>query len=329
MKISTEDGHNLVSSALQKIGYTPESTKIIADHLIDSELRGYGVAGLARALSIADRLAGKPPAQTTKTTRSAPATAQIDGQDTLGYLVAYEATQVAIAKAKSNGVSAVGASGTWYTGMLSYYAEMAAKEDLVAIIASNCTAWVAPEGGYRPIFGTNPWCVGFPTGDGQPPVIYDIGTSKILHADVLLANRLGRELPPDSVFDKDGNDTVSPQDALSGALKVWGGHRGSGLAITVQLLGVMAGSAAFPPDLAGFGYMIVMVDPAQFRPIEEFKAEVDAFSKAMREGPALDKGKKLRMPFERSFGIREEGRNRGEFEVEDGVVERLKKLIDG
>ena len=136
---------------------------------------------------------------------------------------------MAIEKAKQVGVSVVGVNGTWYTGMLSYYAEMAAKEDLTAVIASNCTAWVAPEGGHKPMFGTNPFCVGFPS--GGTPIIYDIGTSKIIHADILLAKRLGRDLPPGSAFNSEGEPTLNPQEALEGAMTVWGGFRGSGLAI--------------------------------------------------------------------------------------------------
>lgn len=327
MKISVPDATKLIEDGLSKLGYTADSVAKITHHLIDSELRGYGVAGLARVLSIADRLATRSLVQTTKITREAPATAQIDGQDTLGYLVGLEATELAIRKAKTNGVAAVGANGTWYTGMLSYYAEMAAKENLVAVIASNCTAWVAPEGGYKPAFGTNPYCVGFPSGD--VPIIYDIGTSKIIHADIMLARRLGRELPPGCAYDKDGNETVSPQEALEGAMAVWGGHRGSGLAITVQLLGVMAGSAAFPPDLEDFGFMIIVVDPAMFRPLEKFKAEVDAFARKLRDDPPLPGGRPLRVPFERSNGIREQSRNEGVLEVEERVVERLKALING
>ena len=327
MKIKVSDAEDLARQALTKLGYGSSEVSKIVHHLIDSELRGYGVAGLARILSIADRLKGRPPQQTTKVTREAPATAQLDGQDSLGYLVAHEATRLAIEKAKKNGVSAVGANGTWYTGMLSYYAEMAAAEDLVAVISSNCTAWVAPEGGYKPMFGTNPYCVGFPS--GGVPIIYDIGTSKIIHADIMLARRLGRDLPPGSAYNADGEPTVNPHEALQGAMAVWGGHRGSGLAIAVQLLGVMAGSAAFPPDLEDFGYMIILVDPAMFRPIEEFKKEVDEFSAKMRSNPPLPGGSPLRMPFERSNGIREKTKQAGEFEVEEGVVERLKTLIGG
>lgn len=325
MKIKLVEAEQLARRALTKLGYGPDETTKIAHHLIDSELRGYGVAGLARILSIADRLAGKPPQQTVKVTRDAPATAQIDGQDSLGYLVGHEATRIAIEKAKTTGIAAVGANGTWYTGMLSYYAEMAAAEDLVAVIHSNCTAWVAPEGGYRPMFGTNPYCVGFPSSD--VPIIYDIGTSKIIHADIVLAKRLGRELPPDSAFDSKGEVTVDPQEALQGAMAVWGGHRGSGLAIVVQLMGVMAGSPALPPNLEDFGFMIIVVNPAMFRPLEEFKREIDDFSAKMRSSPPLPGGSQLRMPFERSNGLREKNRQSGEIDVEEGVLERLKTLV--
>ena len=165
-----EEAERLAQSSLCKLGYTDDQSKKISHHLIDSELRGFGIAGLARILSIADRLAGSKPATTTKITRDAPATAQIDGQDTLGYLVGYEATELAIKKCKEVGVAVVGANGTYYTGMLSYYAEMAAAENLVTVISSHCTPWVAPEGTFKPLLGTNPFAIGIPS--AGTPIIY-------------------------------------------------------------------------------------------------------------------------------------------------------------
>lgn len=326
MKIKIQDAEKLVTDGLKKIGYSGEDTAIITDHIIDAELRGYGVAGLARILSIRDRLGGRAPQSQIDTTKEAGATAQLDGNDALGYLVAYKATRVAIEKAKAVGVAVVGASNTWYTGMLSYYAEMAAAEDLVTVIASNANAFVAPEGGARPMLGTNPFAAGFPSGTGVP-IIYDIGTSKIIHADVMLARRLGRDLPEGSAINAKGEFTVSPHEAFEGALAIWGGHKGTGLSIVVQLLGVMAGSPASITDLKEFGFCIIAINPAMFRPIEEFKNEVDEFSEKMRACPPAPGKPALRMPFQRSNEKRDACRKAGEFEVEDGVVERLKALI--
>ena len=325
MKVSLDEADKISRDALQKLGYNIKDAATITHHLIDSELRGYGVAGLARILSIADRQAGRPVQSQTKTTREAPATAQIDGEDTIGYLVAHQATTIAIEKAKKVGVAVVGANNTWYTGMLSYYAEMAASEDLVSLIASNCTAWVAPEGGYKPMFGTNPFCVGFPS--SNTPVIYDIGTSKIIHADIMLARRTGKDLPPDSAFNSAGEQTTSPHEALEGAMAVWGGPRGSGLAIAVQLLGVVAGSPAFPPNLEDFGFLVMLINPAMFRPLDEYKKEIDEYASKMRESPPLPGKPALRMPFERSNATRVRNREAGEIEVEDVVVDKLEALI--
>ena len=208
--------------------------------------------------------------------------------------------------------------------MLSYYAEMAAENDLVCIIASNCTAWVAPEGGYEPMFGTNPFCVGFPSSD--TPVIWDIGTSRIIHAQAKLAQRLGEKLPPDVAFNNKGEPTTNPAEALAGALAVWGGHKGTGLAIAVQLLGVLAGSPAMPPELEDFGYLIIAVNPAAFRPIEEFKREIDSYAKTMRESTPRPGQPPLRMPFERSNEQRKKNVASGDIDVPQEVVDRLKAL---
>ncbi|MCJ1299331.1 hypothetical protein MMC08_002123 [Hypocenomyce scalaris] len=324
LQLPLDEADDLALKSLRKLGYDGDQAETIRHHLIDSELRGFGIAGLARILSIADRLAGSQPATTTKLTREAPAAAQIDGQDTLGYLVGYEATQLAIKKCREVGVSVVGANGTYFTGMLSYYAEMAAAEDLVTVIASNSTPWVAPEGTYTPLLGTNPFCVGIPS--NGTPIIYDIGTSKIIHAQVMLAQRLGQELPPDTAFNSEGLMTTDPHAALSGALAVWGGAKGSGLALAVQLLGVVAGSPALPANLEDFGFLIMVVNPAMFRPMDEFKQEVAKMVDAMHAAPSVT-GSPLRVPFERSDKMRAERRASGYIEVKAGVVERLQALI--
>ena len=207
---------------------------------------------------------------------------------------------------------------------------MAAAEDLVTVIASNCTPWVAPEGTTQPLLGTNPFCIGIPATD--TPIIYDIGTSKIIHAQVVLARRLGQTLPEDVLYDANGKSITDPNEAfngpggaLSAALAVWGGAKGSGLALAVQLLGVLAGSPALPPSLENFGFLIMVVNPAMFRPMEEFKEEVDKMKEAYHAAPSLT-GAPMRVPFERSDKVRAENRSRGAIEVYAEVVERLKAL---
>src|SRR5580698_4000288 len=270
------------------LDHNDEDARLIADHLIDCELRGLAYGGLARAISIAERFERTGDCRRPMSIlHETPVSARLDGGDHIGYVVAHRATNLVIEKAEAAGIAVVGASDTWYTGMISYYAEMAAARGLVSMIASNASPWVAPHGATEGRLGTNPICFGFPSADD--PVIYDIGTSAIIHAEVTLARRLGRQLPGDVAFDRDGLPTIDPTAALAGAFAAWGGHKGSGLAIAVQLLGILAGSPPIPPELAGFGYLIVAMRPDLMGSAEGFRENVSMFANAVRSArPVAD-----------------------------------------
>ena len=221
----------------------------------------------------------------------------------------------------------MGASDTWYTGMLSYYAEMAAARGLVSMIASNASPWVAPHGATEGRLGTNPICFGFPSADD--PIILDIGTSAIIHAEVTLARRLGNDLPANVAFGCDGLPTRDPIAALAGAFAAWGGHKGSGLAIVVQLLGVLAGSPPIPPELAGFGYLIIVMRPDLMGPAETFRENVSAFANAVRSARPVAEGSPVRMPFDRSRRDRARRLAENVIEVSDVLMEQLTLIASG
>jgi len=299
MRLTIRDAHELATRVMAALGHNAADARFIADHLIDCELRGLRYGGLARAISIAERIGREGDRRRPiNILHQTPVSARIDGGDHIGYVVAHRATSLAIEKAEAAGIAVVGASNTWYTGMLSYYAEMAAARGLVSMIASNASPWVAPHGATEGRLGTNPICFGFPSAD--EPVILDIGTSAIIHAEVTLARRLGNELPDNVAFDRDGLPTRDPVAALAGAFATWGGHKGSGLGIVVQLLGILAGSPPIPPELAAFGYLIVAMRPDLMGPAEAFRENVSAFAKAVRSARPVTGGSAVRMPFDRS-----------------------------
>jgi LDH2 family malate/lactate/ureidoglycolate dehydrogenase len=290
---------------MRAIGHTAEEGRLIADHLIDCELRGLSYGGLPRALSIVERISKssrrrEPIRIEDKTAVSA----LVHGGDNVGYLVAYKAMELAIQRAKMHGVAIIGANSTWYTGMLSYYAERIAGHDLVSMIASNASPWVAPFGGTEGRFGTNPICYGFPTSHGDP-IIWDIGTSMVMHAEVLLAQRLGKDLPEGVAFGTDGRPTRDPSATLDGgAIRAWGGAKGSGLAIVVQLLGAMCASPSIPQGMNDFGCLFVVMSPGLLMPVEAFKASVAEYAEAVRSTRPIHGGPPVRMPFDRSAAER-------------------------
>lgn len=323
MQISIADARTLVERAMAAMGHSAEDSRIITDHLIDCELRGVQFGGLPRALSIIERIQGRPDRrQPLKVTHETPVSAFVDGGDQVGYLVAHKAATLAIDKAKSTGIGIVGANDTWYTGMFSYYMEMAAKADLVSMAIGNASPRVAPFGSTEGRFGTNPIAFGFPTRDD--PVIWDIGTSAIMAGEVALALRMGTQLPEGTAFGPDGKPTRDPKAAGEGAYASWGGHKGSGLAICVQMLGMMCNTLPFPPLVEGCGFLFLAMSPGLFMPVEKYKENASAYAKAVREAKPAQPGKPVRMPFDRSAAERRRRLEAGTIEVAESVYERLR-----
>ena len=327
MRLTVREAHCLAADVMTVLGYSAADAGLIADHLIDCELRGISYGGLARAISIAERIerhgAGRGQIYRVQET---PVSARLDGGDHIGYVVAHRATNIAIEKAEAAGIAVVGANNTWYTGMLSYYAEMAAARGLVSMIASNASPWVAPHGATEGRLGTNPICFGFPSSDD--PIVFDIGTSAIIHAEVILASRLGNELPEGVAFDPVGRPSRDPLSALAGAFATWGGHKGSGLAIVVQLLGILAGSPPIPPELAGFGFLIVAMRPDLMGPAETFHKSASVFANSVRSARPVAGGPPVRMPFDRSRQEREKRLIEDAIEVPDLFYNQLMRIAE-
>jgi LDH2 family malate/lactate/ureidoglycolate dehydrogenase len=185
------------------------------------------------------------------------------------------------------------------------------------MIASNAMPRVAPYGGVERRMGTNPICFGFPS--AQDPVVWDIGTSGVGHAQVMLARRLGRPLPSGAAFDPAGRPTTDPAEAMAGAFAAWGGPRGSGLGIVVQLLGMLAGTPIMPGELRDFGFVIVTVRPDLLTPLADYKAAVAEYADVIRSTRPVEGGAPLRMPFDRSRAERAERLSAGVIDVPDPI----------
>jgi LDH2 family malate/lactate/ureidoglycolate dehydrogenase len=323
MWLRIDEARQLATDSMVAHGHTVAEAEIIADHLIDCELRGLGYGGLARALSVVEHLRSmRVPRNPITTLRESGCSAHLDGGHQVGYLVASKATELAITKARRNGMAAVGASRTWYTGMFSYYLERVTRAGFVGMIAGSGTQLVAPHGGTEARFCTNPIAFGFPS--AGVPVIWDIGTSAITFAEVVLSGRLGKPLPVGTAFDAQGQPTTDPAAALQGALSVWGGHRGSGLALSIQLLGMLAGQVNSTTPLEDCGFFILVLDPALFGEPGEFAQRVDDFAATLRATRPLDPQQPVRVPFERSEAERRQRLAAGRIEVSDMVVAALR-----
>lgn len=326
MRFTVDEARKLVEASMGAAGHTLEEAVIIADHLIDCELRGLAYGGLSRAISIVDRIhRTDSPRRPITVLQETTSTACLDGGDNVGYLVGARCTDLALEKASQTGVGMIGASKTWFTGMYSYYLERIVAKGLVGMIAGSGTQLVAPHGGTQGRYGTNPMAFGFPS--TTTPVIWDIGTSNVMIGEVALKARLGEQLPAGQAFDAEGRPTRDPTAALGGAFAVWGGHKGSGLAMMIQLLAMMTGQVIAPGPQRDSGLFILAVNPSLFGAGEEFAARVAEYAQSIRDTRPLDPARPVRVPFDRSITERNQRLAMDAIDVPEKVVQTLRDII--
>ncbi|HTE15047.1 MAG TPA: Ldh family oxidoreductase [Burkholderiales bacterium] len=326
MQLTIADATDLAMRALTRAGMTAENANITAEHLVDAALCGHEFSSLPRVIALAEEIRKKPPAGETRVIRENHCSALIDGGDNVAYVVSMHAIDKAVEIARKNGVAVVCANNTWFSGRLAYYVERAAQQGFIAMHTTNTTARVAPHGGVDRLMGTNPFAIAFPSDDD--PLIIDIGTSQTTWGDVVLARTKGKPLPEGVAVSPSGRPTTDPDEALEGAILPWGGARGSGLALAVQLLGILAGSELVIDDVSNYGLFFMVIDPKLFMPSDQFPARVSAFRQIVASTrPAADSSS-VRVPGDRSQQKRRENLAKGVINLDEKVYVRLHELAE-
>ena len=205
-----------------------------------------------------------------------------------------QAVRIGIEKCKAIGLAAVALRNAGHIGRVGDWAEMAAAEGLVSIHFVNAagSVLVAPYGGVERRLSTAPYCVGIPR-QGQAPIVLDFATSIVAEGKVLVASRGGKKLPKGALIDLDG--TLSEDPAVlygphsadgprdhsqgKGAIRAFGEHKGSGLALICELLGgALTGTGATGPNRRfANGMFAVYVDPKVVDPANFFDGEISRY----------------------------------------------------
>lgn len=178
-----------------------------------------------------------------------------------------------IEKTKAIGIASLAINHCFHFSALWPEVEALAEQGLAAIAMTPSHSWVAPAGGVKPIFGTNPFAFAWPR-PGAHPFVFDFATSAVARGEIELHRRSGSKIPLDWAIDASGQPTDDPTAALNGAMRTFGGHKGSALSAMIELLaGPLIGdflsseSQAFdqhPGTAPCHGEFIMAFDPAMF-----------------------------------------------------------------
>ena len=233
----------LISKILLKYKLNKEDAEICTKALINAELVGAPSHGVSRLKMYCERIDKKVinPKPKIKIKRVSNSVSFIDADNSIGFVAADKGIKETIKIAKKTGIALVGIKNSGHYGLSGYYIEQAVKKNLLAFAFTNAPPAIAPHGGKKTIFGTNPICFGSPT-NNNIPFILDTSMSMINRGKIRVAAKLNKSIPKGVALDKFGKQTTNAKDALSGVQLPIAGFRGSGLAWMVDILsGVLTG----------------------------------------------------------------------------------------
>ncbi|WKZ30875.1 MAG: Ldh family oxidoreductase [Candidatus Dojkabacteria bacterium] len=321
MKVKLTDLESLVSKALLKYGYSEEEAKVIQKILLFAQLRGnnQGVVKL-----IGNGIPRNPEGVAPTIEKETPVSALVNGNSTHAMVVMDMLVDIAIGKAEKSGIGIAGNyNGDASTGAIGYYVNRIAEKGLIGIaFASAPFQTTAPYGATEAKFCTNPMAYGIPT-EGDP-IILDMSTSTMAYYGLIEAETAGKDVPEGTGYDKDGKETTDPAEIMSGALKTFGGHKGSGLALIVQIFaGALVNADSFNNDSENAGNLVIAIDPAIFLTQDDFKKRVSEIVANVKSARKLEGVDEILIPGERGNKVMESAMKRGEIEIEENLYKEL------
>ena len=292
--ISTTDLNRLTVAALVNAGASQASAESTARALVYADQQGTASHGVSRVPQYvghmkAGRING---AATAVIAKEHGAVSIIDAADGLAFPACELAIQTAIAAAKAHGIGAASVTNSYHFGAAIYHLEAVANAGMMGLAFSNSPAAIAPWGGGRPLFGTNPIAAIFPR-EGADPLAIDLALSEVARGKLMVAAKDGKAIPLGWAMDAEGKPTTDPAKGLKGSMAPAGGVKGAMLALTVELLVTALSGARFGFEADSFfdvegnkpriGQLFLVINPGALGGANLFAERVETLVHAMLE----------------------------------------------
>jgi L-2-hydroxycarboxylate dehydrogenase (NAD+) len=310
----------LLLDVLRGLGAAPDEANIVTRVLLEADLRGQSSHGILRLPTIAARVqAGLiQPGVTPAVSWGSLALGQMDARHGFGHVMADRAMRLAVDRARRTGIAAVAVRNNNHIGMIGYYAELAAEAGVVGIVMTTSEALVTPHDGAEAMVGTNPIAVGFPA--HPRPFVLDMATSATAKGKIIDRYQRGEPIPSGWAVGPDGRVTTDATAAMAGAIMPFGGAKGFGLGLAVELLagalvGAATGSAVLGTLDADFpatkGDLFLAIDPATLAGADTLPARAGHYLASIRDSRPSEGTAGPRIPGDRARDCRAERLVRG------------------
>jgi L-2-hydroxycarboxylate dehydrogenase (NAD+) len=288
-----------VADALQRLGMPPEDAAVTAAGLVLADLRGHESHGVSNNLMgsyVPGIRSGQiNPRPSVRIVQETAVTARWDGDDGLGFVVGYRVMQDVIRRTREYGTAWAAVANSRHYGMAQQYPLMALPHDQIGLtMTHSLTAGVVPFQGREPRYDTNPISVAAPAGS-EPPFVLDMATTTVAGGKIANAMRDGVPIPPTWALGRDGLPTTDAREALDsllmlplGATKEGSAHKGSGLAVWVDIMCGVLSLTGFPgiaTDHNEVGHFFGAWRVDAFAPLDEYRWMMDARLRDIRDTP--------------------------------------------
>jgi len=238
LSLTLDEIFELAKKTLLSNGCDEETATILADLIMKAERDGSLSHGLFRLPAYVSglksgKINGKARPEVKKIS---PSVIKVLGNNCLASMVLNKGLPELIKTAKENGVAVLAINNSHHMAAMWPETEAVAEEGLVAFACTSYKPAVAPAGATKPLFGTNPISFAWPR-PGKTPVVFDMATASMAMGEVQVAKREGHKVPLGTGLTKEGKETTDPGEiADGGVLLPFGGYKGSGIAMMVELL---------------------------------------------------------------------------------------------
>jgi len=273
--MTMEQGRQLAIDCLLENGCDAENAAAVADRMMQAEGDLCHSHGLFRLPWYCTGVkSGRANGQAKPGVEQlAPAVIRVNGDNgyaPMGQRVAHPAL---VDCARKNGIAALAFTNMFHIAALWPEVEALADDGLIGFAFTAAYPSVAPGGGIKPLFGTNPMGFSWPRKDA-PPLVFDQASASMAKGEIQIAARDGHSVPETTGVGPNGETTTDPNVVLKGAQLGFGGYKGASLAMMIELLaGPLIGaflSIESKEDDGGKGgppkggELIIAIDPARF-----------------------------------------------------------------
>lgn len=324
-----------IAGILTALEVAPTDAGIVAELLVEADLSGVDSHGAHLVSMYVNRLrAGHihPHAEIT-VTRDDGSTIWLDAGLGLGQPAGLRAMELAVERSAEHGVAAVAVREATHLGALGCYTRRAAEAGRICFCFQNGPTVVPPFGGLTALFSTNPLSYAVPT-ESEPTIVYDIATTAVAGNKVLLAKKRGDEtIPAGWANDEHGRPTTDTAAASVWHLQWFGGHKGFGLGLLVELLaGVLARSSygqvedtdspVHGRERVAKGFTFLALDPDRFIGRDELRRRTDQLIRDIRTSDRAEGVDRIWLPGEPEYHRRVE-RERDGIPLPEALVDEL------